>query len=106
MVERYFLGGENVAPVPIENVMKEIMPYTSNVMVIGDKKKFLTMLITLKSVPDNEGNPTNTLDPVVIDTLTPRGSTAKTVFDASSDPVMHAIVQEGIDLGNKKAVSR
>ena len=41
-------GGENVAPVPIEDNVKEELPIVSNCMLIGDKKKFLSMLITLK----------------------------------------------------------
>ena len=41
-------GGENMAPVPIEDRIKEELPFLSNVMVIGDKRKYITCLITLK----------------------------------------------------------
>jgi hypothetical protein len=41
-------GGENVPPVLIENEMKAAMPAISNVMVIGDKKKFLSMVVSIK----------------------------------------------------------
>ena len=41
-------GGENVAPVPIEDKIKAEIPFISNVMLIGDKRKYLTCLITLK----------------------------------------------------------
>lgn len=37
-------GGKNVAPQPIENLMK-INPYVSNAVVIGDKRKFISALI-------------------------------------------------------------
>ena len=45
-------GGENVAPVPIEDFVKEELPVVSNCMLIGDKKKFLSMLIALKVGPE------------------------------------------------------
>ena len=41
-------GGENIPPVPIESMIKSQIPFLSNVMVVGDKKKFLTCLMTLK----------------------------------------------------------
>lgn len=41
-------GGENVPPVLIEDTIKEELPCISNAMLIGDKKKFLSCLITLK----------------------------------------------------------
>lgn len=41
-------GGENVAPIPIEDRIKNELPIVSNAMVIGDKKKFLSCFLTLK----------------------------------------------------------
>lgn len=40
-------GGENVAPVVIENEIKKNGPNISQVVVIGDKRKFLSALVTL-----------------------------------------------------------
>ena len=42
-------GGENVPPVLIEDNMKAAMPLAvSNCMVVGDRRKFLAMLVSLK----------------------------------------------------------
>lgn len=41
-------GGENVASYNIEQAILSELPCLSNVMVIGDKKKYLTVLVTLK----------------------------------------------------------
>jgi len=37
-----------VAPVPIEDKIKAAVPFISNVMLIGDKRKYLTCIVTLK----------------------------------------------------------
>jgi long-chain acyl-CoA synthetase len=37
-------GGKNVAPQPIENVLKT-NPYVSNAVIIGDKRKFISALV-------------------------------------------------------------
>jgi len=44
-------GGENVAPVIIENLIKKNCPQISQIVIIGDRKKYLTALVTL---PINE----------------------------------------------------
>ena len=41
-------GGENVAPIPIEDYIKRECPGISNVILIGDRRKYLTILVTLK----------------------------------------------------------
>ena len=41
-------GGENIPPVQLEaNILREI-PFLSNVMIVGDKRPYLTCLMTLK----------------------------------------------------------
>ena len=41
-------GGENVPPLIIEAAIKEELPCISNAMVVGDRKKFLSCLLTMK----------------------------------------------------------
>jgi len=41
-------GGENVAPVPIEDHVKKLAPAISNCMMVGDKRKYNIALVTLK----------------------------------------------------------
>ena len=41
-------GGENMAPVPVEDRIKQAAPFLSNVVMIGDKRKFVSCLATLK----------------------------------------------------------
>ena len=41
-------GGENIPPITIENNILREIPFLSNVLVVGDKKKYLTCLMTLK----------------------------------------------------------
>jgi len=53
-------GGENIAPILIEDKFKEFCIACSNIMVIGDYQKFLSALITLKTEIDPKtGKPTN-----------------------------------------------
>lgn len=42
-------GGENIAPVPIEDHIKATCNLISNIMMVGDQKKFNVALITLKA---------------------------------------------------------
>lgn len=45
-------GGENIPPVLLEDDLKsEVAGVVSNLMAVGDKRKFLACLITLKAEP-------------------------------------------------------
>merc|ERR1719293_539866 len=42
-------GGENIAPVPIEDIVKKNCDGIAEVMMVGDKKKYNIALVTLKA---------------------------------------------------------
>ena len=46
-------GGENISPIPIENRVKESCPLLSHVVLIGDERKFLSCLLTIKTKFDS-----------------------------------------------------
>ena len=41
-------GGENVAPIPIEDAFKVECPACSNIMIVGEQQRFMSALITFK----------------------------------------------------------
>lgn len=55
-------GGENIAPVPIEDNIKKLSPAISNVMMVGDKRKFNVALVTLKAFGTGELSGGNELE--------------------------------------------
>ncbi len=60
-------GGENIAPVPIEENFKFECPACSNIMLLGEQKRFMAALITFKVDTDlKTGIPTNKLIPEAI----------------------------------------
>jgi len=99
-------GGENIPPVIIEEQMKDAMPALSNCMVVGDKRKFLSMLCCLHvEIDDDNGLPTNKLSDKALDTSIGIGSNAKTTDEAKRCPEWTKYLDEGIELANSKATS-
>lgn len=47
-------GGENIAPVPIEDQFKSACPPCSNMMMLGEMQRFMACLITFKVEIDSE----------------------------------------------------
>merc|ERR1719359_1207509 len=56
-------GGENIAPVPIEDHVKKSCDGIAEVMMVGDKRKYNVAIVTLKAVGANGEVPgTDNLD--------------------------------------------
>ena len=84
-------------------------PMVSNAVLIGDKRKFLSCLLTLRVVmePTEVGpQPTDKLDATCLLAMQAIGSSATTVAEAKADPKVAKAVQEGIDRANAAAASR
>ena len=100
-------GGENVSPVPIENKVMELCPLIANCVVVGDKRKFLSCLISLKTeVNPLTGEPNQQLAKSVVEQLRSRGSNATTVEEAQKDEVVKKMIDEAVEGYNKVAISR
>jgi len=101
-------GGENIPPQPIHDQIKEELPVISQVLLLGDKQKFLSCFLTLAVNVDPETmEPSRELTMVAKDWCRSIDSSANTVDDILRRPdarVMGAI-QAGIDRVNKAATS-
>lgn len=77
-------------------------------MVIGDYRKYLTALITLKTEPDKTtGIPTKEISPEIRNTLKREGGVdVKTTDEAVKNEKVRQYIQNCMDLANKEAVSR
>ncbi len=99
-------GGENIPPVLIENEMKFAMNALSNCMVVGDRRKYLAMLISVKTEVDKDtGLPTDVLSADSLHVCKEIGSNAKTVSEVAADPLWTAYFERGMKAANKKTTS-
>ena len=98
-------GGENVPPLQLEAAVKANVPVISNAMVIGDKRRFLICLLTLKCEFDEDGIPLDKLTPPVIKEFQDNGITCTTVKEAIEDPKVKDLIERGIETVNKQATS-
>ena len=99
-------GGENIPPVLIENEMKAAMLAVSNCMVVGDRRKFLGMLVALKCEMDpNTGAATDQLASDALFEGGKIGSSAKTLSEAAVDPLWIEYINAGVKEANSKTTS-
>lgn len=102
-------GGENISPNYVENLVKSECRAISNAFLVGDKRKFLTMLITLKTKMDGNGAP---LDELTLETsqwierLGLKHKKLSEILDAGPDIKVVEAIQEAINRANKNSMSK
>jgi len=90
-------GGENIAPVVVEKVLKKHMTFLSNVVVFGDNKPYLGIMVSLEVVPDPaSGLPTDELTPGVKTWAASIGSDATTYSAAKTCEKINAAVEAAL----------
>ena len=97
-------GGEKISPLVIENGMKAELPYIQDCMAVGDQKKYIAVLLTLRTTLDSNQAPTNNLHPTVIKFANRCGSTATTVEAASKDRSLQVAIQNDISRANDRHI--
>merc|ERR1711879_1059874 len=90
-------GGENIAPVPIEDHVKKTCDGIAEIMMIGDKRKYNVAVVTLKAIGAN-GEVPGTDD---LDAGAARINPAvKSISEAMKDPVWIETVTAAIKSAN------
>ncbi|CAK4075788.1 unnamed protein product [Aphanomyces euteiches] len=79
-------GGEVIAPLTLERVLKNAIPILSQAIVMGEQREFLLALFTLRVQFDSDDRPTDDLDPEVVQVLRSIKSKATTVTEARDCP--------------------
>lgn len=90
-------GGENIAPVPVEEELKMQCPALANVMMVGDNRKYNVALITLQAEGATGEFPGgDDLAGVALE-VNPK---IKKISEAMKDKVWHDYIQKGIEKTN------
>ena len=101
-------GGENIAPVPIEDQFKLHCPACSNIMLVGENRRFMAALITFKVFVDMKtGVPSHDLEKEAIDFFKENcGVAIKTSEEACKNDKIIALIQKCVESTNSKLVSK
>jgi long-chain-fatty-acid--CoA ligase ACSBG len=98
-------GGENIPTTLIENSVKKFCPAISNAFLVGDNRKFLTMLLTFKTEMNSDGTPKEELATESLIWLKSKNLNQKTLSELLKDENLSQALQEVIDEVNSHAIS-
>nr|XP_021188772.2 long-chain-fatty-acid--CoA ligase ACSBG2 isoform X2 [Helicoverpa armigera] len=101
-------GGENVAPVLIEQAVQAELLHVGYAVLIGDRRKFLSVLLTLKAKVNSEtSEATDDLDNETRKWVASLGSKATKISEIvnTKDAAVYKAIEEGITRANKHAIS-
>lgn len=102
-------GGENVAPYPIESkIMEKLKGFASWVVVIGDNRKYLSLLVVIKNANDLMQKPGDELEADAIKALENLGinaTTMKQLFEKENFAKLSKVIQNAINYANSYSVS-
>merc|ERR1719199_2026056 len=90
-------GGENIAPVPVEENIKQLCSAISNVMMVGDNRKFNVALVTLQAEGSTGEFPGG--DDLAGVALQVSPGVTK-ISQAMKDPTWQKYIQNGIEQTN------
>ena len=93
---------------PIEdNLKSELVEIASQIMIVGDKKKHLAVIITLKTILDDKNQPTDILSEDVQEWLQTFGSKATTAKEliAEDNEEVKTYIRDAIKRSNTRSVS-
>ena len=101
-------GGENIAPVGVEDKFKLLCPPCSNIMLVGEGQRFLAALITFKVDMDPKtGLPTRNLMLEARQFFQKElGLSVSTSDQAIAEPKVQAFIEQCVVETNKRAISR
>jgi long-chain-fatty-acid--CoA ligase ACSBG len=100
-------GGENVAPVPIEDTFKLNCPACSNIMLVGENQRFMAALITFKvDIDMKTGSPSTALMPETVKYFKDNGIDCKTSEEACQSQKVFELMQKCAAATNKQLVSK
>jgi len=92
-------GGENISPVPIEDNIKDLAKGISNIVMIGDQRKYNIALVTLRAVGATGELPGNgDIDPDAAKLVQP---TTTTIEQACKDKTWIKHIEDAIAATNK-----